>query len=89
MKAFDKGFNTNIGTINISTPSVIEREEFKYGRMDSVTLSKATPNQTKVTRPQEILVRQPVKTLIVDDSTYNLFVMKELLSQIDPSMEIE
>jgi response regulator RpfG family c-di-GMP phosphodiesterase len=40
-------------------------------------------------KAQEILVRQSVKVLIVDDSTYNLFVMKELLSQIDPSMEIE
>jgi len=41
LKAFDKRYNTNIGTVNITTPSILEREESKFGQFESVPNNKA------------------------------------------------
>jgi len=54
-----------VSIINLSTPTNVERKD---SRTRFVLKSPKTPIHT------------PPKVLIVDDSTYNLFVMKELIS---------
>ena len=38
---------------------------------------------------QIIPVVQPLRVLVVDDSPYNLFVLQELIGQIDPGIVLE